>query len=51
MLYIYMNTNGRQINNKDRLFFLATIEDLNLEYKILGDMTRQYVNKDDIIFL
>jgi len=51
MLYIYMNTNGRQINNKDRLFFLATIEDLNLEYKILGNVTKQNVNKDDIIFL
>jgi len=51
MLYIYMNTKGRQINNKDRLFFLATIEDLNLEYKILGDVTKQNVNKDDLIFL
>jgi len=51
MLYIYMNTKGRQINNKDRLFFLATIEDLNLEYKILGDMNREHLNKDDTIFL
>lgn len=51
MLYIYMYTKGRQINNKDRLFFLATIEDLNLEYKILGEQSKHNIKKDDIIFL